>query len=153
MAPSSPSLNKGQLALNFFVSVRAFLFFGASELVGRAGRAIANIVCLVAMCLIGAIFLGISAPSTAQSLLIGDRLLFYTDGSIEAINAGGEAFGYERPCNLLQLSECETAEETASMILSSVNDWSPSQSDDLTIIVCDYKRLRDDERRSPSQSL
>jgi sigma-B regulation protein RsbU (phosphoserine phosphatase) len=78
--------------------------------------------------------------STSQSLLIGDRLLLYTDGIIEATNAGGEEFGYERLSNLLQVSESKSAEETASMILSAVNDWSPSQSDDLTIIVCDYKR-------------
>jgi hypothetical protein len=41
------------------------------------------------------------------------------------------------------MSETKSAEEAADQILSTVNSWSPSQSDDLTIIVCDYKRAPD----------
>ena len=58
MAHPSPFLDKVQMALNFFVSVPAFQFFGAI-VVGRTGRVIVYIVCMVEMCLIGAIFLGL----------------------------------------------------------------------------------------------
>jgi phosphoserine phosphatase RsbU/P len=78
--------------------------------------------------------------STKQPLLSGDRLLLYTDGIIEAANAGGEEFGYERVGNLLQASAKMAAEEAADLILNTVSRWSSSQSDDLTVIVCDYKR-------------
>jgi phosphoserine phosphatase RsbU/P len=81
--------------------------------------------------------------STTQPLLSGDRLLLYTDGVIEATNFDEEEFGYERLSDLLRMSETKSAEEAADQILSTVNSWSPSQSDDLTIIVCDYKRVPD----------
>jgi phosphoserine phosphatase RsbU/P len=78
--------------------------------------------------------------STKQPLLRGDRLLLYTDGIIEAENTGGEEFGYERVGNLLQTSAKMAAEEAADLIVNTVSGWSSSQSDDLTVIVCDYKR-------------
>jgi hypothetical protein len=59
MAHPSPLLDKVQMALEFFVSIPAFQFFGVSGLVGRTGRAIVYLVCLVEVCLIGAIFLGL----------------------------------------------------------------------------------------------
>jgi sigma-B regulation protein RsbU (phosphoserine phosphatase) len=77
--------------------------------------------------------------STKQPLLRGDRLLLYTDGIIEAANAGGEEFGYERVGNLLRASAKMAAEEAADLIVNTVSGWSSSQSDDLTVIVCDYK--------------
>ena len=77
--------------------------------------------------------------STQQPLLRGDRLLLYTDGIIEAENAGGEEFGYERVGNLLQASAKMAAEEAADLIVNTVSGWSSSQNDDLTVIVCDYK--------------
>jgi phosphoserine phosphatase RsbU/P len=78
--------------------------------------------------------------SKNQPLLHGDRLLLYTDGIIEAANAGGEEFGYERVENLLRSSAKVPPDETADLILNTVSGWSSSQSDDLTVIVCDYKR-------------
>jgi phosphoserine phosphatase RsbU/P len=78
--------------------------------------------------------------STKQPLLSGDRLLLYTDGIIEAANSGEEEFGYERVSHLLQASAKMAAEEAADLILNTVSGWSSSQSDDLTVIVCDYKR-------------
>ena len=58
MAHPSPLLDKVQRALSFFVAVPAFQFFGASGLVGRTGRVIVYLVCVVEMCLIVAVFLG-----------------------------------------------------------------------------------------------
>ena len=62
--------------------------------------------------------------STKQPLLRGDRLLLYTDGIIEAANAGGEEFGYERVGSLLQASAKMAAEEAADLIVNTVNGWS-----------------------------
>jgi phosphoserine phosphatase RsbU/P len=59
MAHPSAFLDKVQMALDFFVAIPAFQFFGAISLVGRTGRVIVYVVCLVEMCLIGAIFLGL----------------------------------------------------------------------------------------------
>jgi hypothetical protein len=42
------------------------------------------------------------------------------------------------------MSEAKSAEETADLILNTVNDWSLSQSDDLTLIICDYNRNSDE---------
>jgi sigma-B regulation protein RsbU (phosphoserine phosphatase) len=57
----SPSLLRARFvaALNFFVTVPAFLFFQETGLLGRAGRVIAYTVCWLEMALIGAIFAGV----------------------------------------------------------------------------------------------
>jgi phosphoserine phosphatase RsbU/P len=77
--------------------------------------------------------------STAQSLLPGDRFLLYTDGIVEATAPSGEEFGYDRLSQLLEKSGSSSVEQVADLILEAVGAWSPSQSDDLTVIVCDYK--------------
>jgi len=56
--PSS-RLAKLQTALNFFVTIPALQFFQESGLIGRTGRLIVYVMCLVVMCLIVAIFLGL----------------------------------------------------------------------------------------------
>jgi sigma-B regulation protein RsbU (phosphoserine phosphatase) len=68
----------------------------------------------------------------------GDRLLLYTDGIIEAANAAGEFFGHEALSNKLQQSAGYSPAEAADQILSSVQKWSATQDDDLTLIVCDF---------------
>jgi phosphoserine phosphatase RsbU/P len=75
--------------------------------------------------------------STKQTLRKGDRLLLYTDGVIEAANGGEEEFGQERLGRLLTASAGRTAEEMADLILSTVQDWASTQTDDLTVVVCD----------------
>jgi sigma-B regulation protein RsbU (phosphoserine phosphatase) len=77
--------------------------------------------------------------STTKPLLRGDRILLYTDGILEAAASGGEEFGYDRFSNLLEESWSMDVEQTADLILEAVNAWSPTQNDDLTLIVCDYK--------------
>jgi sigma-B regulation protein RsbU (phosphoserine phosphatase) len=77
--------------------------------------------------------------STTLPLFKGDRLLLYTDGIVEAANANEEEFGPERLSRLLETSISMSAEEVASLIQDTVTRWSPSQSDDLTVLVCDYK--------------
>jgi phosphoserine phosphatase RsbU/P len=78
--------------------------------------------------------------STKRPLQQGDRILLYTDGIVEAENANEEEFGHERLTGLLQTSVTMAAEEAADLILNTVRDWSWRQTDDITVLVCDYKR-------------
>jgi len=70
----------------------------------------------------------------------GDRLLLYTDGILEAANAGSEEFGQQRLQALLRKSASLSHTETADTIMSAVRNWAVSQEDDLTVLVCDYGR-------------
>jgi sigma-B regulation protein RsbU (phosphoserine phosphatase) len=73
-----------------------------------------------------------------HSLEEGDRLLLYTDGVIEAANAAGEFFGGTALCEVLKKTTGSSPAEAADLILSSVQKWSATQDDDLTLIVCDF---------------
>jgi sigma-B regulation protein RsbU (phosphoserine phosphatase) len=68
----------------------------------------------------------------------GDRLVLYTDGLLEATNAMEEEFGRDRlhalVCNIASLS----ATEAADQIIVSIQQWSSTQNDDLTVLICDY---------------
>lgn len=79
--------------------------------------------------------------STTRALQQGDRILLYTDGIVEASNAGEEEFGYERITTLLKQTAMHSPEEAADALLTAVSVWSASQQDDLTIMICDYKGL------------
>jgi phosphoserine phosphatase RsbU/P len=80
--------------------------------------------------------------STKLAFSQGDRLLLYTDGVIEAANGDAEEFGQERLGKLLASSAGMTVEELADLILSTVQDWASTQTDDLTVVVCDCHQLR-----------
>ena len=80
--------------------------------------------------------------STAvRSLQTGDRLVLYTDGIVEAANARDEEFGQARLGALLRQTAGLPLAETADRILSGVQQWSASQDDDLTLLVCEYRGL------------
>ena len=77
--------------------------------------------------------------STAEyPLEPGDRLVLYTDGLLEAANATGEEFGPHRLSALLKDGARLNPEAAADHIISSLQTWSKSQNDDLTILICDY---------------
>jgi phosphoserine phosphatase RsbU/P len=59
MSPGFGMANRLQMALNFFVAIPAFLFFGETGAAGRAGRVLVNVVCLCAMCLVIGALLGV----------------------------------------------------------------------------------------------
>ena len=68
----------------------------------------------------------------------GDRFLLYTDGLVDAANAKGDFFGQDALSAVLRQT-AELAPSAASdRIISAVQQWSASQSDDLTVLICDY---------------
>jgi sigma-B regulation protein RsbU (phosphoserine phosphatase) len=85
-----------------------------------------------------AVFDSSDYTTTVRPLVPGDRILLYTDGIVEAEDRRGEEFGQERLCALVRESAGLAHAETADMILSSVQQWSAEQDDDMTLLVCDY---------------
>lgn len=68
----------------------------------------------------------------------GDRLLLYTDGLLEAANASNEEFGPDRLAKLLKDTTPHNTEQAANHIVSTLQQWSRAQNDDLTLLLCDY---------------
>jgi sigma-B regulation protein RsbU (phosphoserine phosphatase) len=79
-----------------------------------------------------------SYTAVAHPLVRGDRLLLYTDGIVEATDAYGEEFGDRRLAHLLLETAGRSHSETADHIITTIQQWAPSQNDDLTVLVCDY---------------
>jgi sigma-B regulation protein RsbU (phosphoserine phosphatase) len=67
----------------------------------------------------------------------GDKVIFYTDGIVEAMNKQEEMYGFERLHEVAKSSPAETAEDLMNDIIRSVSDFTGAapQHDDLTIIV------------------
>jgi sigma-B regulation protein RsbU (phosphoserine phosphatase) len=68
----------------------------------------------------------------------GDRLLLYTDGLVEAADAKGDPFGQDALSTLLRQTAELPPSAASDQIVSSVQRWSASQDDDLTVLICDY---------------
>jgi phosphoserine phosphatase RsbU/P len=69
----------------------------------------------------------------------GDTLVLYTDGIIEALNPQRtEQYGYERLLEVVHQNETLPANELASKIRQSLNDFTQGAVlvDDITLIVC-----------------
>ncbi len=81
MAPASDSPTRLQLALNFFVAIPAFLFFGEAEAADRRRRILVNTVCIAALLLIGAALLGfpwlILDRANSVTIIAGSSLLLF----------------------------------------------------------------------------
>jgi sigma-B regulation protein RsbU (phosphoserine phosphatase) len=77
--------------------------------------------------------------NASHQLEAGDRLLLYTDGIVEAANASGEFLGQDALSVLLQRTAALQPSEAADKIIASVQQWSATQDDDLTVLVCDYQ--------------
>ncbi len=67
----------------------------------------------------------------------GDKVVFYTDGIVEAMNKHEDMYGFERLQEVIKSSPAETAEALMNDIIRSVSDFTGAapQHDDLTIIV------------------
>jgi sigma-B regulation protein RsbU (phosphoserine phosphatase) len=75
---------------------------------------------------------------TTRPLEPGDRFLLYTDGVTEAANSQGDAFGQDELSSRLRQTSALTPAAAADQIVSAVQQWSASQDDDLTVLICDY---------------
>jgi phosphoserine phosphatase RsbU/P len=72
-------------------------------------------------------------------LSIGDTLLLYTDGIVEATSLqGAEQFGYERLLETVQQNESVSANELIQKIRQALNDFTQGSllADDITLVVC-----------------
>jgi sigma-B regulation protein RsbU (phosphoserine phosphatase) len=78
--------------------------------------------------------------NAAHRLEQGDRLLLYTDGIVEATDASGKFFGQDGLSDLLRATSRLPPSDAADRIIASVEAWSVSQDDDLTVLICDYVR-------------
>jgi sigma-B regulation protein RsbU (phosphoserine phosphatase) len=74
---------------------------------------------------------------TRLQLSPGDKLVFYTDGIVEAMNEREEIFGFGRLQELVQAARNMSAETLLKEILEKVNQFAgeAAQHDDLTAIV------------------
>ncbi|GAG04351.1 unnamed protein product [marine sediment metagenome] len=72
-----------------------------------------------------------------MQLEAGDKVVFYTDGIVEAMNEKEEMFGFERLLEIVQKSQSTTADEMLQEIIDTIKSCTGSapQHDDLTIIV------------------
>jgi sigma-B regulation protein RsbU (phosphoserine phosphatase) len=70
-------------------------------------------------------------------LSAGDRLVFYTDGIVEAANPKGEFFGFDRLLQVVREARNLNADELLKEITTQVHEFcgGAAQSDDLTLIV------------------
>lgn len=79
-----------------------------------------------------------TSANAVHRLELGDRFLLYTDGLVEAANANGDFFRQDALSALLRQT-AELAPSAASdRIIAAVQQWSASQDDDLTVLICDY---------------
>ena len=67
----------------------------------------------------------------------GDKVVYYTDGIVEAMNKHKDMYGFERLHEVVNSSPAETAEALMKDIIKDVSDFTGTapQHDDLTIIV------------------
>ncbi|MDQ4132522.1 MAG: serine/threonine-protein phosphatase [Actinomycetota bacterium] len=89
---------------------------------------------------------GLTLPVAEHSLQPGDRVLFYTDGVVEARPSGGEPFGVERLVELTRraMADHHTLAETARRLARSVVDHRQGTlEDDATIMLLAWHPERD----------
>jgi serine phosphatase RsbU (regulator of sigma subunit) len=74
---------------------------------------------------------------TQLQLAPGDRVVFYTDGIVEAMNEQEEIFGFERLLEVIRRARALDAGSLLKEILGRVNQFvgAATQHDDLTVIV------------------
>jgi len=86
-----------------------------------------------------ALFASATYATVTQPIQPGDRLVLYTDGLIEAMNIHQEEFGSVRLNALVRDTGNRPLSEAADHIVSTVQRWSVAQTDDLTVLLCDYR--------------
>lgn len=80
-----------------------------------------------------------SYDEVEQRLRVGDRLLLYTDGLIEATNAEEDFFEVERVKRALAAGAALPTDAAADALLDTMHTWSGLPAgDDLTIVLVDW---------------
>ena len=85
--------------------------------------------------------LGILESADYQGTLVqlspGDKIVFYTDGIVEAMNKKEEMYGFERLLDVVQASRPMDADSLLTEIISKVDAFAggAEQHDDITVIV------------------
>ena len=84
----------------------------------------------------------VNYEETKLQLEPGDRVVFYTDGIVEAMNDQEEMFGFERLLEISQKARSMGANALLKEIVNSVNEFagSAAQHDDLTVIVVSVEK-------------
>jgi serine phosphatase RsbU (regulator of sigma subunit) len=94
--------------------------------------------------------LGPPCELVSVDLVLGDVLVFYTDGVTEAENLLAEEFGMERLSAVVQRSSSSSAEALVDDIFESAANFSKDVgfSDDVTILVvkCEFDRITSSTR-------
>ncbi|HET6181281.1 MAG TPA: SpoIIE family protein phosphatase [Candidatus Sulfotelmatobacter sp.] len=75
----------------------------------------------------------------------GDRHVLYTDGVLEAASHDAEFYGEDRLMRFMENNRALNAEQFADAFLDEIATWSaqlegPSQQDDITLLLFDFKR-------------
>jgi sigma-B regulation protein RsbU (phosphoserine phosphatase) len=91
----------------------------------------------------------------SRALGHGDTVLFYTDGVVEATNAHGEIFGYDRLAAILHANDGLKPRALLAALLHELRAWSSGeQTDDITMVI--VRRRREhlaDELRSVAEDV
>lgn len=88
--------------------------------------------------LILAAFNVVTFANAVHPLEPGDRCLLYTDGLVDAVNAKGDFFGQDALSAVLRQTAELALSAASDRIIAAVQQWSASQDDDLTALICDY---------------
>jgi sigma-B regulation protein RsbU (phosphoserine phosphatase) len=74
---------------------------------------------------------------THLNLSPGDKVVFYTDGIVEAMNKKEEMYGFQRLMDVVQEAGSMNADQLLNEIIQKVNTFTGGavQHDDLTVIV------------------
>jgi len=74
---------------------------------------------------------------TRLKLAPGDKVIFYTDGIVEAMNKQEEMFGFERLLEVVKKARSISADSLLKEVIDRVNEFAggAAQHDDLTVIV------------------
>ena len=86
------------------------------------------------------IFPGKTYPTREQSFASGDRLVFFSDGLVEAVDANDEPFGFQRFERVLRENSGANAAGIAAAILAGVREHAGSRpfDDDCTLMVLTF---------------
>jgi len=97
------------------------------------------------------IFVGLKADYTYASETVpiqaGDRIVFYTDGVIEAMNMNNEFFGKERFIQIIKDKKHSDSRDLLHAVLEEIEDFRGLRSinDDITILIADIRQAAEGE--------